>query len=105
MRPRSSSTSRASVPPASHAQVGRRSHPESVIADGQDLTSVDHELAPAGQAHWISPAGTVKGQGNRGTPLDDHRVAHFIFDMAPADVPRRAVGVVGAAEAQRVVSA
>ena len=72
-----------------------------VVSDREDVVAVNHKLPPPREPHWICPTGTVEGQGDRSAPLYDHRVTHFVFDMASAYVPRVPAGGVGAPETER----
>ena len=73
---------------------------EQVVSNGDDRTSVDHDLAPAGQSESVLAAGPVEGNGDGSPPVDDDRVRAGVFDVTPADAPGRAVLLVDAPEEQ-----
>ena len=50
-------------------------------------------------AHRLGAAGAVERQADRGPPVDDHRVADLVADVATADVEALALGVLGAPSA------
>ena len=66
-----------------------------------ELAAAEHEPAPQMQAERIGERRPVERGGDRGPPVDDHRRARRLLDVAAPDVPAVAVLVVDPAEAER----
>ena len=65
---------------------------ELLVEDGDEFVDLGDEPAPARQAERVGRGGPVEGDRDRCPPVDDHRRAVGVLDVAAADVPLVAVG-------------
>ena len=80
--------------PVGRAHAGRvgvlrgRRDPQPLVLEGGDLPGPEAEAAPRLDTEGVAGAGAVERQADRGPPVDDHRVARLVADVAAADVER-----------------
>ena len=74
---------------------------EVLVEQADELAVLEHEAAAEVEAQRVAEGGPVEGDGHPGAPVDHHRVAAVVLDVAAADVPLLAGLLVDAAEAQR----
>ena len=102
----------AHLPGAGPAELGeqRIGHPararervgigEVLLEDVGELAAREHEPAPPLEPERVGERRPVERRRDAGPPVDDHRSAVAVFDVAPADVPALARFLVDPAEAQ-----
>ena len=77
------------------AGCGRVAGGEVLVLVGGEAAAVDAEAAPQLHAHRLGGGGPVERRGDRGPPVDDHRVAVVVADVPAPDV-ERLLAVLGA---------
>jgi hypothetical protein len=71
---------------------------EDLVLVGRDAAVLDAEPPAPGDTERLAASGAVEGARDVRAPVDDDGVTGLVGDVAAADVPAFAVGVVGAAE-------
>ncbi len=94
----SSASSGSGTPPEPASESGIV---EVLVEDVLELGAGEHEPPAQAEAEGVGERGPVERRGDGGPPVDDHRRAVAVLDVAAADVPAVAGLLVDPAEAQR----
>ena len=61
---------------------------EELVFDAEQISTLDDEVAAAGEPHRVTSGGPVERLGHRRSPVDDNRLAVLVGDGETPDVER-----------------